>query len=168
MARRAPKISQSLERRVFGFFVAKGLLIAPHIAPKSSVKLRIADVVNVGLHVEPRIIEVLPAAMLHFPRSFIGYEDMPEKLREALDCIRSGKELGPSLAGIPYKAMLRWANEPLPDKRTRPERDRRITKAFRLKRAALEKLKTDASSAGLTETRYLEELLLGREFQGEN
>ncbi len=155
------RISPALEKRVLGFLTAKGLLIAPHITPKSSVKIRIRDALTVGLNSEPRVIEVLPAAILHFPRSFLGYDEMPDTLRRTLECIRAGMETGPSLAGIPYSEMLRWANEPLPDKRTKPERERRITKAFRLKRAALENLKIRASREKMSETEFLERLLLG-------
>jgi hypothetical protein len=88
---------------------------------------------------------------------------MPEKLKETLSCIRLGKPSGPSLGGIPYSAMLRWANEPLLDKRTRPERERKVTKAFRLKRSTLEKLSLSAARAQMTETAFLEKLLVDLE-----
>jgi hypothetical protein len=153
----------NVEKRVLGFLVAKGLLVAPHVTPMSSLKLRISDAINVGLTSEPRVLEVLPAALLHFPRSFLGYEEMPEKLKETLSCIRLGKPSGPSLGGIPYSAMLRWANEPLLDKRTRPERERKVTKAFRLKRSTLEKLSLSAARAQMTETAFLEKLLVDLE-----
>ncbi len=166
MAKRQVRISPALEQRVLGFLSAKGLLIAPHVTPKSSVKIRLADALTVGLHIEPRVIEVLPAAILHFPKSFLGMHEMPEKLRLTLDCIRSGAETGPSLAGIPYEAMLRWANEPLPDKRTKPERERKVTKAFRLKKTTLENLKIQASQRNMSETEFLE-WLLGTGVDGE-
>ena len=56
--------------------------------------------------------------------------------------------------------MLRWANESLPDKRTRPENERRITKAFRLKKSALARLTKSAEKAQMSQTAYLEKLLL--------
>jgi hypothetical protein len=147
------------EKKVLGFLVSKGLLIAPHINPVRSAKLRISDAIAVGLNREPRVLEVLPAAILHFPKSFLDHDTMPEKLRETLECIKKGKETGPSLGGIPYAAMMRWANETLPDKRTRPERERKITKAFRLSRIALENLAQAASRAAISETAFIERWL---------
>ena len=111
--KRSQRVSPAIEKRVLGFLTAKGFLIAPHITPTGSVKLRLSDVLTVGLNSEPRIIEIRPAAILHFPRSFLGLDEMPDKLRTTLECIKGGMKTGPSLAGIPYKAMLRWANEPL-------------------------------------------------------
>ena len=154
------KPSQTTKARVIGFLVAKGLLIAPSVKPMSSVKIKISDAVNTGLTFEPRVLEVLPAALLHFPRSFLGYDDMPEQLKQVLACIRRGDESGPSIAGIPYSAMLRWANEPLPDKRTRPEKERRITKAFRLKKSTLDRLLRGAQKARMSQAAYIEKLLL--------
>lgn len=161
MPRKSTKhISAALEERVLGFFCAKGLLIAPHITPKSSVKIRLHDALTVGLNSEPRVIAVLPAAILHFPRSFLGLDEMPEKLRCALDCIKSGAQTGPSLAGIPYTEMLKWANEPLPDKRTKPESARKITKAFRLTRSTLTQLKLLADHEKTSQAELLERLIL--------
>ncbi len=154
------KPPQTTKARVIGFLVAKGLLIGPSVKPMSSVKIKISDAVNTGLTFEPRVLEVLPAALLHFPRSFLGYDDMPEQLKEVLACIRRGDESGPSIAGIPYSAMLRWANEPLPDKRTRPEKERRITKAFRLKKSTLDRLLRGAQKAQMSQAAYIEKLLL--------
>ncbi len=148
-----------LEHRVLGFLVAKGLLFAPHVKPLGSAKIKISDAIKVGLTSEPRVLEVLPAALLHFPRSFLGHQDMPDKLKQTLDCIRQGSQSGPSLSGIPYSAMLRWANEQLPDKRTRPESQRKITKAFRLKKSALEKLTKAAQKEQISQSALLEKLL---------
>lgn len=139
--------------------MAKGLLFAPHVKPLSSVKIKISDAIEVGLTSEPRVLEVLPAALLHFPRSFLGHQEMPDKLKQTLDCIRQGSESGPSLSGIPYSAMLRWANEPLPDKRTRPESERKITKAFRLKKSALDNLTKASQRDQISQSALLEKLL---------
>ncbi len=160
MANGSQRVSPAVEKRVLGFLTAKGFLIAPHITPTGSVKLRLSDVLSVGLNSEPRVIEVLPAAILHFPKSFLGLDEMPDKLRTTLECIRAGMTAGPSLAGIPYKEMLRWANEPLPDKRTKPESERKVTKAFRLKRSTLKQLKLLAAKENVSETDILERLIL--------
>lgn len=159
MGAQQPDQLSSVDRRVLGFLVAKGLLFAPHVTPCSSAKIKISDAIKVGLTAEPRVLEVLPAALLHFPRSFLGHHDMPEKLKQVLDCIRRGDVSGPTLSGVPYTAMLRWANEQLPDRRTRPESERKITKAFRLKKATLDKLSKEAAKAGVSPTSYLERLL---------
>jgi hypothetical protein len=160
MKKKQSQFNQQREERIIGFFVAKGLLIAPHISPKSSIKIAISDVIEVGLTKEPRVLEVLPAALLHFPRSFLGHHEMPPKLKQVLDNIRAGKLTGPTIGGIRYEAMLRWANEPLPDKRTTLEKDRKVMKAFRLKRSAIQKLKEGAAALCMNESEYIESLLL--------
>lgn len=148
-------------RQVLGFFISKGLLIAPGIDPAPTAKLRIETVVDIGLKVEPRVLEVLPAAILHFPRSFINLDKMPDKLKMVVEAIRKDQKSGPTLGGIKYQAMKRWANKKLKDGRAVPEEHRRIMRSYRFSRAALSRLKQRSKELGRTETEILEELILG-------
>ena len=45
---------------------------------------------------------------------------MPDKLANVVKLIKKDVSEGPSLAGIAYKDMFRWANYPLKDNRTKP------------------------------------------------
>ena len=57
--------------KVLGFLKAKGLLIAPDITPMPSIKLDAQEVYEFALKYEPRVLEVFPAALIHFPSTFL-------------------------------------------------------------------------------------------------
>lgn len=145
---------------VFGFLVAKGLLFAPDIPHKPLVKLQIKEVIRIGLEIEPRVIEVLPAALLHFPKSFKNLKDLPKKIKIVLDHIKEDKLEGPSLAGIKYEDMKKWANMQLKDSRVVPVNKKRIMKSIRLSPEAIKILKNKSKEAMISETQYLENLIL--------
>lgn len=151
----------TLRQKVLGFFVAKGYLIAPNIKPNGSVKLDVRDVIEVGTEIEPRVLEVLPAALLHFPRTFLHTEGLPEKVKDVLNHITAHEPTGPDLAGIKYADMRRWADMSLKDKRTTPLSERRIMRSFRLKPSAIKRLNEKASKAGVSQSEYLERVLEG-------
>ncbi len=120
---------------------AKGLLETNlPIVPLPRLRLDINDVIWAGKNVEPRIIEVLPAAILHFPKNFVGLNDAPEEIREIIKRIKDGEEDGLDFAGIEYKKMKYWASMILKDKRTRPTNQKRRSKMFRLRPESLMKL----------------------------
>ncbi len=129
---------------VFGFFVAKGLLFAPNIPPKPLAKLNLKEVIRIGLEIEPRVIEVLPAALMHFPKSFTNLKALPKKIKVVLEHIKEDREEGPSLAGINYEDMKKCANMPLKDSRVVPVNKKRIMKSIRLSPDALKILKSKA------------------------
>ena len=142
--------------RIFGFFVATGFLGIEGIRPLPTIKLDIEDVIKVGTEIEPRVLEVLPAAMLRFPRSFLNWDKVPPKLQLVLDCIKKNKEEGPDLAGLPYKDLKRWANFQLPDKRSLPVNERRVRTNWRLKPATLAEIKRLALEQEIDETAVIE------------
>ena len=145
---------------IFGFLAAKGLLLVEGVPPRPMAKLNIKDVLRVGQEIEPRVLEVLPAALLHFPRSFTNHKAIPEKLQLVLDLIRRGETTGPDLAGIKYKDMKRWANTQLKDSRVVPVDQKRIMKSIRLKKSTLKVLAEKAASRGMNETELIETLIL--------
>lgn len=148
---------------VFGFLVAKGLLLAEGVPTKPMAKLNLKDVMRVGLEIEPRVLEVLPAALLHFPRSFTNQKALPEKVRMVVDHIKRGERVGPDLAGIKYSDMRRWANTEMKDNRVVPTDERRVMKSIRLRKSTLTVLKEKAKSAKMTETEMIERLILGED-----
>jgi len=100
-----------VSKRVLGFLAAKGLLIVPGIVPLPRIKLTVKDAVHVAQHVEPRILEVLPAAVIHFPDSFQGMEALPAELDEIIRAIREGREHHRDFRGIEYRRMKKWADK---------------------------------------------------------
>ncbi len=125
--------------RAMAFLKAKGLLDTNlNIKPRPQGRLEINDVLWAARNVEPRILEVLPAAILHFPKNFTGIDRVPEKLKKILVCIQHDDDEGFDFEGLEYKKMKFWANTQLNDKRTRPIKEKRQAKAFRLSPRTLE------------------------------
>jgi hypothetical protein len=161
----SPKINAWDEdtKRVLGFFVAKGFLIAPGVKPLPSVKLAIDEVIEIGLSVEPRVLEVLPGAMLRFPRSFLHWDRVPEKLKVVLDCLRKNLNDGPSLGGLPYTDLKKWADHQLKDGRTVPNCEKRVRKYWKLHPITIEEIRRQAEAAGISEGEVIERVFKQKE-----
>lgn len=153
-------IKDSRTMRVLGFLVAKGLLINNQIKTRRAGTFSIEDALWVAKNVEQRVLEVLPAAVLHFPAAIDGKERMPKKLAEVIECIIANKKDGPSFGAINYSNMKRWANHPLKDRRTKPVKEQKKMKSFKLSPAARERLSQLAKQSNQTETAVLENILL--------
>lgn len=145
--------------KVMGLFCGKGLLIVEGIKPTPKAKVSIQDVLWVADKIEPRIIEVLPAALLHFPKNFLAQKFLPKELREIVKKIEEG-ESGSDYMGIPFQQYLKWAEIPLPDGRVRPLSSKRVSRSFRLTRVAAKLLREKASKMQTSESNYLNEMIL--------
>jgi hypothetical protein len=144
-----------------GFLVAKGFLrINKNIHPTPNKRLQIEDMIWAGKNVEPRILEVLPAAVLRLPKHF-DLEQTPNKeLPEIIAHLKRHQGDGPTFCGIPYRKLKVWTNFGLKDGRIKNFKDKRTTKTFRLSPITLQKLKDRAKKLGCTETEALEKALL--------
>ena len=147
-------------QRVLGFFIAKGLLIGDDIPHHGDVKLNLNDVLWVGAHVEPRVLEVLPAAMIHFPRTFIQKAKAPSDLVEVVKAIKTRQEQGPDFRGMQFHTMSKWANRATADKRTKPLAKIKRNKTLRLSPEALLALEEGAKREGISQTQFIENLLI--------
>ncbi len=143
--------------------MAKGLLVGEDVPLHGDAKLDVEDVLWVGAKVEPRVFEVLPAALIHFPRTFIRKAMIPAQLAEVISAIKAGKTSGPDFRGMRYRDMRKWANKATTDGRTKPLSEIRVNKTFRLSPKAVAALERRSKQAGLTKTRFLESLLLATE-----
>lgn len=146
---------------VMGFLVAKGFLKTNLEVPLlPNKRLRIKDVLWAGVHVEPRILEVLPAAVLrlgkHFDLDPIEHKD----LYLVVEQLARREEKGDAFFGMPYEKVRVWAELPLRDGRVKPVTQKKVVKTFRLDPIALEKLKIAAKKRKSSETKVLEDLLL--------
>lgn len=146
-------------QRVLGFLVAKGFLIVPLVLPKPQVKLKIEDVLWVGQHVEPRVLEVLPAALIHYPSSFRNMSKLPQELLEVVRALKAMKEDGPNYGEITYRQFKQATQIPLPDKRIVALADRKIARTYRLKPAIAARIKHEAAIHGLSEGVFIERLV---------
>jgi len=146
--------------RVLAFFVHKGLLFTNLELPGAGGKLPIKDVLRTADKYEPRVLQVFPAAYIHFPRTFIGQKDLPPQLQEVIVAIKRGQKTGRDYRGIPYKEMLLWAELRLNDRRTKPLREIRRNKTLRIRPDVFKKLAQLSVKTGKPETVLFEELIL--------
>ena len=154
------------EKKVIGFLAAKGLLYDPQAVPMPTAKLSAKEVLAVAENIEPRVYEVLPAAILHFPRSFVRLESFPKDILEVVEALKKGVADYDDVRGMRYKGIKRWADRSLPDKRTRPASEKKVMRAFRLRPVILAKLAKLARGSGLTETETVERLIESAETAG--
>lgn len=151
-------------KRAMAFLTKKGLLKANMDFEKYYVaKLQIADLIWAGKNVEPRILEVLPAAAVRLPKAFkFRTADQDEnELRVVMNELAHGAEVGHDFLKTPYAKIKVWMNLRLTDQRTKPQQEKKITKTFRLTPTVVKKLEMLRLKFGfVSETAVLEKLVL--------
>lgn len=151
-------------RMTLGFLVAKGFLDTNDaVARLPNQRLRIEDAIWAGTYVEPRILEVLPAAILRLPRHFDLARGRHPELVTVVERLRRGEKEGPDLWKIPFRKFVHWANLPLRDRRTKLPKEKRIVKTFRLTPASVARLQALCTALGCNATEALETVLLRSE-----
>lgn len=146
--------------RMMGFLVAKGFLKTNfEVHPFPNLRLRIADVLWAGENIEPRILEVLPAAILRLGKHFDLDGGRYPELALVVDQLRAREKEGASFRGMPYEKMKVWADLPLRDKRVKAIAKRKVSKTFRLEPEIIDKLRALAVKSSCSETEVLETLI---------
>jgi hypothetical protein len=147
---------------VMGFLVAKGFLGANYPLPRlPNKKLFLEDAVWAGKNLEPRILEVLPAAVLRLGAHFDYNPEKHVELAGVIKALKRGDTEGPEFYGVPYAKAKAWIDLPLADGRTKRLGEKKVPRTFRLAPAAARKLKEMAARLGCTETEFLESKILG-------
>ena len=109
---------------------------------------------------EPRILEVLPAAFERFKKHFSGDADTIEKLEQIIDNVKQKKDNHKiDFYGISIKKIKPWFFIRLRDKRSKPFDKRKVSKTFRFKPETLDMLKSLKDQTGQSETEILENLI---------
>ena len=143
-----------------GLLVAKGFLKTNLDIPAlPNIRIKIDDAIWAGKNVEPRILEVLPAAVLRLNRHFdLDAASQPE-LARAVEQLRRRSEQGDLFCGVPYDKYRIWADFPLDDKRMKLPARKKIVKTFRLEPPLVEKLRSLSKAKGCSETSVLERMI---------
>ena len=85
-----------------GFLVAKGFLKTNMpVLLRPNKRLRLDDALWAGEHVEPRILEVLPAAVLRLGRHFDLNPERHPDLANVVASLRAGETDGKEFRGVP-------------------------------------------------------------------
>jgi hypothetical protein len=146
--------------KVMGFLIAKGFLYSNKKIPLDpNALINLGDAVLVGQHVEPRILEVLPAAYERFKKHFTGDSGTIEKLNQIIDCVKREKDQGIDFFGIPVEKVKPWFFIRLRDGRSKSLANRKVSKTYRFRPETIEILKKLKRNTGQTETEIVEELI---------
>jgi hypothetical protein len=146
--------------RAMGFFTKKGFLRANQdFTPWQKGKLFVQDAIWAGLNLEPRILEVLPAAIARLPKEIVASDKIHKDLIDAVTSLNAGDEEGPTIFGIEFKTYKVWMQLTLIDRRTKPNFDKKLMRSFRLRRTAIERLKAKAKELGQSESDTIESFL---------
>lgn len=144
-----------------GFLVAKGLLEANYsLSRQPNRRLLLDDVIWAGQEVEPRILEVLPAAVLRLGAHFDFDPERHPELAAVLEALRKREPEGPDFFDVPFAKLRVWADFPLPDRRVKLISEKKIPRTFRLRPDVIAALKERARAAGCSETELLERKIL--------
>lgn len=147
---------------VMGLLIAKGFLKTNlPIFPLPNKRLYIEDAIWAGQNVEPRILEVLPAAVLRLGKHFEFNPGRHKELVEILAQLRKRESAGPAFFGIPYSKVRIWTDFPLRDKRVKSIEEKKVVRTFRMNPLALTRLRQIAKEKGTSETSVIEQLILG-------
>jgi len=150
--------------KVMGFLVAKGFLHTNKRIPLNpNEHINLKDAVWAGRFVEPRILEVLPAAYERFKNHFSGDTDTIEKLEKITSCIKQRGNLEINFFGITIDKIKPWFFIRLRDGRSKPLDKRKVSKSFRFKPETIRILKTMKDQTGQSETEILENLIASSE-----
>ncbi len=148
--------------KVMGFLVAKGFLHTNTKIPLNpNEHINLNDAVWAGRFVEPRILEVLPAAYERFKKHFSGKAETIEKLKQVIDCIKQKDYHEIDFYGVSIDKMKPWFFIRLRDGRSKSFDKRKVSKTFRFKPETVDKLKSLKVQTGLSETEILERLIAG-------
>jgi len=146
--------------KIMGFLVAKGFLYSNKRIPlKPNENLHLKDAIWAGRFVEPRILEVLPAAYERFKKHFSGDADTVESFQHIIDSIKQKDNRKIEFYGISREKIRPWFFIRLRDGRSKSIDKRKVSKTFRLKPETVDILKSLKEQTGQSETEILEKLI---------
>jgi hypothetical protein len=146
--------------KVMGFLVAKGFLYTNKKIPLNpNGHIHLKEAIWAGRFVEPRILEVLPAAYERFKKHFSGDAETIEKLDQIIDGIKQKSNHKIEFYGISIEKTTPWFFIQLRDKRSKSFDKRKVSKTFRFKPETVTILKNLKEQSGQSETEIIEKLI---------
>lgn len=150
-------------KRAMAFLTRKGFLKTNVNFHKYYLaKINVMDLLWAGKNVEPRILEVLPAAIARLPKAikFIGQHKEGYALNLVVEDLKLNKKTGHDFLNIPYNKMRIWMDLHLNDHRTKTINQKKILKTFRLSPQTIQKLEELKVKNGISTDAKLIEYLV--------
>ena len=147
-------------RRTMGFLVAKGFLQTNYLVPLTpNARIDVDEAIWAGKNVEPRILEVLPAAIARLGEHFDLDTVKHAALARIVAALRDRNVDAESFFDIPFQKVAMWADFPLKDGRVKTIARKKVMKTFRLTPITIETLRKIAEQFGCSETEALEQVV---------
>ena len=148
-------------KKAMAFLIKKGFLKAnADFNNYYQARMKIKDFIWAGQKVEPRILEVLPAAVARLPKAFIHDKTNDvQKLEEVVKYLIENKDYNKLFFNMPYEKIKVWMNIPLNDKRTQVSTTKKIMKSFRLTPLTIQRILHLKNKTGLSESALIEKLV---------
>lgn len=120
-------------------------------------KIFVKDAIWAGKHVEPRILEVLPAAIARLPKQFVNLDNKNMDLDIAVKNLLLKKKEGPIFMGIPFNKYKVWMDLTLADGRTKPENQKKIARTYKLHPNTIENISQLQGRDNISAAKIIEE-----------
>ena len=148
-------------KKAMAFLVRKGFLKTNmNFENYYQAKIKIKDLIWAGQNVEPRILEVLPAAAARLPRAFIfDTTKNTIALQKVVIDLNENKAKGADFLKVPYEKIKVWMNLTLNDGRTKIAENKKIMRTFRLKPETIHKIELLKKKNGTSEATVIESLV---------
>ena len=144
--------------RAIGFLVAKGFLFTNQQIPRTpNIRIDIEDAIWAGENVEPRILEVLPAAVMRMKKHFNYNPVVHTELRKVIELLEENR--AGEFFGILTEKLKPWLNNRLKDGRIKKFEEKKVMKTFRFSPSTIEKMNMLKKKMKLSETEILEKLI---------
>jgi hypothetical protein len=146
---------------VMSFLTSKGFLKTNlNIPLRPNKRININDAIWAGKNVEPRILEVLPAAVLRLEKHFDLNPELHPELYKIILQLKNNANTGDDFYHVPFVKLKYWVDFPLLDKRTKILSKKKILKTFRLSPEVVKTIKRLAQELGLTEVQLVERKIM--------
>lgn len=145
---------------VLGFLQSKGFLLNNFSTEMKVKRISVVDALWVGRNVEPRVLEVITAAIIHYPNLISDYRNLPTEIKLILQALWAGENQGPNLDWVSFEVIKKWVDLKLPDKRIKPLERKLKAVTFRLPLQVINKIKLNSKKREISEAKFLEMLVL--------
>lgn len=144
--------------KTIGLLVTKGFLYANReILRMPNVRVNVEDAIWAGKNVEPRILEVLPAAVIRMENRFNYNPDKHVELKKAIELLEQGED--GEFFDIPLEKIRPWLNIRLKDGRVKAFDKKKVMKTFRFSPETIERINALKEVMNASETEILEQLV---------
>lgn len=143
-------------KEVLTYFEDIKLLFTNIEKRKPKLPLSVVEALWVAENAEPRVLELLPSAIVNYPNDWKKLDKLPKEIQEIIKNIENGTT--PEIdyyKGIAVREMLRWADlGNIDGRRKAPDKKKKLC-SFRFNQRIVNLLKEKSEQANLSQSDYI-------------